>query len=114
MYLGYYPIRGKCQVCRLLCEFMGMEYQNIFFTPDCWIKFQKSQTKDWNFSELPFVKDDNFVTTETYPICMYLCMKGNRKDLLGSNLLDRIKVESFVLDFDIVGMLLGKLIDLRN
>ena len=34
--LGYYPIRGKIQICRLLCEYLKIDYQDLLFTPECW------------------------------------------------------------------------------
>ena len=34
--LGYYPIRGKMQVCRLLCEYLGVSYRDLLFTPESW------------------------------------------------------------------------------
>lgn len=30
--IGYYSIRGKAQVCRLLCEYLGVDYEDRLFT----------------------------------------------------------------------------------
>ncbi len=30
--IGYYPIRGKAQVCRLLCEYLGVSYTDKLFS----------------------------------------------------------------------------------
>ena len=32
--LGYYPVRAKAQVARLLCEVLHIDYEDRFFTPD--------------------------------------------------------------------------------
>lgn len=34
--IGYYPIRGKAQVCRLLCEYLGVEYKDKIYTITEW------------------------------------------------------------------------------
>lgn len=34
--IGYYDLRGKVQVCRLLCEYTELAYRNVFFTPPSW------------------------------------------------------------------------------
>lgn len=103
--LGYYPLRGKCQVCRLLCEYLHLPYTNLFFTPQSWKQYKKTNTKGWEFAELPFLQDEDFFVTEPYPIAMYLVKKANREDLLGKTLMDRIKIEAFIFEMDIVKMM---------
>ena len=34
--LGYYPLRGKIQICRLLCEYLHINYKDLLFTPKTW------------------------------------------------------------------------------
>ncbi len=34
--IGYFGIRAKAQVCRLLCEHLGLPYRDLHFTPDEW------------------------------------------------------------------------------
>lgn len=36
--IGYFPIRGKAQVCRLLCEYLGVDYSDRLFTLAEWEK----------------------------------------------------------------------------
>lgn len=48
------------------------------------------------FTDLPFLKDGDFIATETYPISLYLINKANRKDLLGKTLEDEAKVDIFL------------------
>ena len=36
MIIGYYPIRGKAQICRLLCEYLHLPYFDVLFTPKTW------------------------------------------------------------------------------
>lgn len=55
--LGYYPLRGKMQVCRLLCEYLHLNYKDLLFTPQTWEEFKKTQKINWNYQEIPFLKD---------------------------------------------------------
>lgn len=36
--IGYYPIRGKAQVCRLLCEYLNVDYADQLFSLADWDK----------------------------------------------------------------------------
>lgn len=38
--IGYYNLRGKAQVCRLLCEYLGVDYKDKLFTLAEWQRFQ--------------------------------------------------------------------------
>lgn len=88
MIIGYYPLRGKAQVCRLLCEYLHIPYKDLLFTPKTWEEFKRNHNEfGWTFEEIPFLKDDNLIITETYPICLYILSKANRKDLLGKSLI---------------------------
>ena len=31
--IGYYPFRGKAQLLRLLCNYLGLPYEETFFNP---------------------------------------------------------------------------------
>lgn len=41
--IGYYPIRGKAQLCRLICEYLHIPYIDMFFTAKTWEEFQGAQ-----------------------------------------------------------------------
>ena len=96
MIIGYYPIRGKAQVPRLLCEYLKLPYVNLLFNPKSWEDFKKTQKMDWMFEELPFLKDKQAVVCETYPISLYLIHKPDRADLLGQDEQDKIKIDIFM------------------
>ena len=34
--IGYYPIRGKAQIIRLLCEYLHINYKDLLLSPDEW------------------------------------------------------------------------------
>lgn len=79
-------MRGKAQVCRLLCEYLELPYKDLLFNAKSWEDFKATQNLNWTFAEIPFLKDKDTVVTETYPICLYILHKANRMDLLGQNL----------------------------
>ena len=62
--------------------------------------------KSWTFLELPFLKEEDFVVTETYPINLYLVNKANRKDLIGKTIGDEAKVDMFLCQSQITSDLL--------
>ena len=39
--IGYYPLRGKAQVCRLLCEYLGVPYEDKLFSLQEWDAYKK-------------------------------------------------------------------------
>lgn len=76
MVLGYYPIRGKAQVPRLICEFLGISYRDELYELQEWDKFKREQAKDWDFADVPYLKDEDFIVTDAFPICEYLIEKA--------------------------------------
>lgn len=42
--IGSYPYRGNVNVCRMLCEYTGLPYEDMFFNPCNWKKFKKENT----------------------------------------------------------------------
>ena len=67
--IGYYPIRGKAQVPRLMCEYLGVKYQDALYELQEWDKFKREETSSWDFADLPYLKDGDFIVTEAFPIC---------------------------------------------
>jgi len=70
--IGYYPFRAKAQLCRLLCEFLHINYQDKFYTPDQWSKFKEEQAKNWVIKELPYLEHQDFHVTGTSAMIYYI------------------------------------------
>lgn len=87
---------------------------DLLFTPQTWEEFKNTQNLNWNYQELPFLKEGDFVVTETFPICLYLAHRANRKDLLGNSTEDQIKVDMFVWDADIMTQILSLLASFKD
>lgn len=111
--IGYYPFRAKAQVLRLLCEYLELPYRDVFFNPDQWNKFKETEAKDWIIKEIPFLKHDNFVITNSNAMVDYACGLAQRTDLLGKNLQDMTYIDSFRSRGDPKDTILGLLVSLR-
>ena len=72
VYIGYYQFRGKAQVIRLLCEYLHINYQNIFLSPDEWERYKEKEAKDWVVKDMPFLIDGTFSVTGGPGIVCYL------------------------------------------
>lgn len=87
--IGYYNLRGKAQVCRLICEYLGVDYKDRLFTLAEWQRFSTQKAKDWPFPCLPYLREGTFVVTESVPMCAYIINRFGSPDLLGRSLKDR-------------------------
>jgi hypothetical protein len=54
--IGYYKLRGKAQVPRLLCEYLKIDYKDELFTLVEWDRYKRTKTKNWDFPDVPFLK----------------------------------------------------------
>jgi glutathione S-transferase len=70
-------------------------YQDRFFNPEQWDNFKVKQGKKMPVKELPYLVDNNFVLTGANAMLRYVIEKSNRKEILGRNLLDSIKIDMF-------------------
>lgn len=66
-----------------------------------------------NFPNLPYLKDGNFVFTETLGIARYIAKRAGRNDLLGKNPKDEAIMDNFIYAFDdlfapLIGMFFNK------
>lgn len=54
--IGYYKLRGKAQVPRLLCEYLQIDYKDQLFNLTEWDRYKRTKTKNWDCPDLPFLK----------------------------------------------------------
>lgn len=84
---GSFPFRGIMQPVRLLCQYMGVQYENKFFNPVEWDQYKEKQAKDWLYQKIPFMKCGDLVMTNSLAAAEYLLEKYNRMDLFGKLLI---------------------------
>lgn len=94
--IGYYNLRGKAQVCRLLAEYFGVSYVDRLFTLAEWDRFKTQHTKNWSFPDLPYLQENDFVITESVPMCLYLCDRFGPASFLGVSEADQALVTMYL------------------
>lgn len=111
--IGYYPLRGKAQIPRLLCEYLHIPYLESHFTPEEWSKFKQTTGREWVTKDLPFLKDEEFVVCGASGAIFYLIEKSGRRDLCGRTLADKIKIDSIRSKHDLSKSILGLICSAR-
>ena len=94
--LGYYNLRGKAQVPRLLLQYLGVEYEDKLFTIHEWQRYIAENAQDFTFGVLPFLREGRFVVTDSVPICTYIINRFGPGELLGRNLRDRAIIQMYM------------------
>ena len=87
--IGYYNLKGKAQVCRLICEYLSVPYRDQLFTLTEWDKFKNTKTKTWPYPELPFLKEGDFILTDSVTMCVYVIHRFGSSEMLGRDLADQ-------------------------
>ena len=108
--LGYWGIRGRGQVPRLLLSYTGLEWENVAYTdPAQWFGNDKLNL-GFDFPNLPYLIDGDLKLSESDAIERYVIEKSGKKELLGKNAHDAAKVNEVVGVFGDVRMhVVGKL-----
>lgn len=75
--LGYWNIRGLGERVRLLLEYLGLKYEQVFYLEsdeDKWFKNDKPNLKTKNpAANLPYLIDGDKVVSESTAVLVYLC-----------------------------------------
>ncbi len=90
---GYWGIRGRAQVIRLLLTYTGLDWEDtIYSDPTKWFANDK-QTLGLDFPNLPYLIDGDLKISESSAILRYVAVKSGKNELLGKNLHDSAKVD---------------------
>lgn len=99
--LGYWKVRGRGQVPRLLLAYSGVDFEECNYTlggPE-WGE-QDKKNMGLNFPNLPYLLDGDYNITESSAIPRYIIKRWGKTDLLGKELRERAKIESFISIFN--------------
>lgn len=93
--LGYWAIRGKGQIPRLLLAYTGQKFQEKQYTaPEQWFGADKDQL-GLPFPNLPYLISGDFKLTETSAIIRYIATIG-KPELLGKTIEDKGMVDNIL------------------
>lgn len=94
--LGYWRVRGRGQVPRLLLAYTGATWEDVQYTsPEQWFGNDK-QALHLDFPNLPYLIEGDFKITETAAICTYIIERSSKPELLGRNYHERAIVLNMV------------------
>jgi glutathione S-transferase len=94
---GYWRVRGRGQVPRLLLSYTGALWEDVQYTqPDQWFGKDKVGL-GLEFPNLPYLIEGDLKMTETSAICFYICQRSEKgRSLLGQDLQEGAKIMNVV------------------
>lgn len=108
--LGYYQLRGRAQVPRLLLEFLKVPYEDELFKSNKeWLVYRNQNQKKWPLIALPYLIDGDVRITETVPICYYILNKYGMPAMLGKSLQEAAILDMYCWSIDTIGIGLAAL-----
>lgn len=94
MKLGYWAMRGRGQVLRLLLTYTGLDWEEVTYKEvSQWFGGGDKTKLGLEFPNLPYLINGEFKLTESNAIAKYIIRKSNKKDLLGKNAEDEARIE---------------------
>ena len=92
--LGYWAIRGRGQVPRLLLAYTGLKWTNkAYSSREEWFANDK-QNLGLSFPNLPYLLDGKVKLSETDAVVRYIPKRGGKQELLGKNIEDEAIVNN--------------------
>lgn len=99
MKLAYWGIRGLGQVPRLLLAYSGVEFEDYHYTDrEKWFGDDKVNL-GLHFPNLPYLIDGDYNITESRAIQNYIIKRWGKCQLLGKDVYDNARIESFLSIF---------------
>jgi glutathione S-transferase len=92
--LGYWNLRGRGQVLRLLLAYTGQDWEEVTYKDASqWFGIGDKTKLGFDFPNLPYLINGDFKLTESIAIARYIIRKSNKPELLGKNVEDEAKIE---------------------
>ena len=94
--LGYWGIRAKAQIPRLLLAYTGAQWENVAYSdPAKWFGDDKLNL-GLDFPNLPYLIDGDVKISESSAIERYIIARSGNTELLGKTLHDSAKVNEII------------------
>jgi glutathione S-transferase len=107
--LGYWGIRGRGQVLRLLLAYTGVSWREKTYTdPAGWFEGDK-KTIGMTYPNLPYIIDGNLKMSETLPLARFIANRSEKKDLLGKDIKDQAYVDNILGVYNDMMIAVGEL-----
>ena len=91
MEFGYWEVKGQGEISRLVIAYLGLDVKEVNPKREEWFGGQKTEIGG-DFPNLPYLKDGDFVITESSAIPVYLALKANKPELLGTGAKEQAQV----------------------
>jgi glutathione S-transferase len=92
--LGYWGIRGRGQVLRLLLNYTGANWEETTYKDaGSWFGGGDKNKIGFDFPNLPYLVNGDFKLTESSAIARYIIHKSKNQELLGKNAEDEARVD---------------------
>lgn len=95
--VAYWDLQAVVHPIRLMLAYHKIDFEDKIYylaSSDEWSKKDKLSLNT-PFPNLPYIKDGDFILTESSAVIQYAALKTGNPDLLGKNKLDEIKVTQF-------------------
>lgn len=107
--LGYWGIRGRAHVPRLLLAYTKTQWEEVAYTdPAQWFGNDKLNL-GLDFPNLPYLIDGDLKISESDAIARYIVARAGSQELLGKNIQDAAKVDEVIGVFGDLRMNIAKL-----
>lgn len=94
--LAYWNIQGRAHPSRYLLAYHNVEFEDKQYVEDDEWFGRDKLTLNTPFPNLPYIKDGDFILSESTAIIQYAALKTGNKDLIGKTELDRIIVTQWM------------------
>lgn len=95
--LGYWGIRGRGQVLRLLLAYTGLDWEETTYKDASqWFGAGDKTKLGFDFPNLPYLIHGDFKLTESIAIARYIIRKSDKPELLGKNAEDEAKIQMII------------------